>query len=114
MREIKFRVWIPSAEFMGVAWELQAQLRQMVEIRGKFDEGAVFMQYTGLTDKNGREIYEGDVVRDNQISPSFHNTFVVESLEGVCNIYRDQQDQEDNVFEVIGNAYENPELLEGK
>lgn len=75
------------------------------------------MQFTGLKDKNGKEIYEGDRIR---ISDEYGNedtgfigykeremAFVVDWGN---NRYRRIMDSED-VIEVIGNLYENPELL---
>lgn len=83
-------------------------------------------EYTGLDDKNGKEIYEGDIVKTPLLDPifgdvlsdafdnapiSFHNgAFVVAYYEGRHKIYL--QDLYDKV-EVIGNIYDNPELLEG-
>ena len=88
-------------------------------------------QYTGLHDKNGKEIYEGDVVlyKDWEMAyegggnDSFINKGIVEYCEDNCCynvterqtvditdvLYRDNED-----LEVIGNIYDNPELLEGE
>ena len=75
-----------------------------------FSEGTPVMDFTGLHDKNGKEIYEGDVV---QYSYNDYETLLkspVEYHEGafypVCEI-----PEEARHFEVIGNIYENPELL---
>jgi len=74
----------------------------------------IFMQYTGLKDKNGKEIYEGDLLEADWPNPSkveFVNGKYMKSFFDYANdrfvpeiIVTDQD-------EVIGNIYENPELL---
>ena len=81
-------------------------------------------QYTGLKDRNGREIYEGDVLRLVLVDYAHvpEQIFVVGSdsfFEDVCylqNISRFVEDSgsETDGIEVIGNIYENPELLKGE
>lgn len=74
-------------------------------------------QYTGLHDKNGKEIYEGDIVkikyRDEDIGKVIyeHNGFSID----VTNMNKNYRRVSfvDNFIEVIGNIYENPELLGG-
>lgn len=90
-----------------------------------FDE-IKLMQYTGLKDKNGKEIYEGDIVKfpefngDIYITPvawdkscacfgvSFSGKYPV-SFDYLEEFYTELKD-----IEVIGNIYENPELVGGK
>ncbi|OAJ75303.1 hypothetical protein AYJ08_05195 [Brevibacillus sp. SKDU10] len=79
----------------------------------KSTNGAKLRQYTGLYDKNGKEIYEGDIV----LSRSEPATGTVEFSYGSIIVDWHGPDIDDlrdyhEFLEVIGNIYENPELLE--
>ncbi len=68
-------------------------------------------QYTGLTDKNGKKIFEGDIVKaitSNIVGEDFEATVVVnlDNYELMCDIEHSHE------LEVIGNIHNNPELLE--
>lgn len=80
----------------------------------------VLMQSTGVIDENGKEIFEGDIVQAERYFGGFNNfemfKGVVKQLEGAWMIVTDNNavpvfsEIEENI--VIGNIYENPELLE--
>lgn len=107
MREIKFRVWSEKLKEMLLVDKLDLTGDEGAIV---FDENAdehyftnsPTMQYTGLKDKNGSVIYEGDIVRSKEFGIKevyWDNDFSCWRIGRGCE------------QEVIGNIYENPELL---
>lgn len=74
-------------------------------------------QFTGLTDKNGKEIYEGDVIRIHEGRNDFKITLIIWNDEYLC--YDPTNDELRHIlrsryseyYEIIGNIHDNPELL---
>lgn len=123
-REIKFRAWIKKdgQMFNQGNQYLQSFLKRCVRLSSidapseheKYGDYEL-MQFTGLIDKNGVEIYEGDIFRDEDGSSLILEYDVINS-EYVLRIGKTQYTEALNMFisnkmEVIGNIHENPELL---
>jgi len=110
MKELKFKIW-------DIRLKTYIPFTDDVKIlKFKTDE-YVIQQYTGLKDKNGKEIYEDDVVKYNKTGYDKIGPGIIEFFAGmfVCS-WKDQTDDELGYMiiddmEVIGNALENPELL---
>lgn len=114
MRTIKFRAWNGKKMFQSEDLSIAPRYRKWL---GKVD--VILMQFTGLLDKNGKEIYEGDILK------FFNHIWKVEwdkrggwaqTTEPPMNKEEISRlahfvDNDMNVKEVIGNIWENPELL---
>lgn len=104
VREIKFRVW---DKFGMHDWNNMVKcLYQSTH----FDEFENIMQFTGLFDKHGVEIYEGDIIRCKlRTDKEYWLAEVKWSIDAWCLGLHTISSYVD--IEVIGNIYENPELL---
>ena len=123
MREIKFRAWDKENKKMQ-SWDLLLLQQSLFQRLNSKTE--VLMQFTGLLDKNGKEIYEGDVLKTvwhglEQIAviefmrAQFTAKFITASHPDFSHFTpgRGMDAMWWHKFsEVIGNMYENPELLE--
>lgn len=140
MREIKFRAWDKEEnemidkhrderndydEYWADVYALQLGLIENISK----DERFVLMQFTGLHDKNGKEIFEGDVVKDKKythevrfgeecVDASDYETYSVGIVGFYMTNYLGEKYEFDAInsqnakdLEIIGNIYENPELL---
>lgn len=122
-RPIKFRVW-DKRENKGMHTQNMLYDAQLHHFWQDFVDypGYELMQYTGLTDKNGKEIYEGDIVQYNQNS-SYDNMdfitkwsddklgFIFQSNSGEQLVNQTPHLNRFKHLEVVGNIFENPELL---
>ena len=131
----KFRVWMKSLKWMCDVTNIsldskfvdicqQGDTERYTEMSVEFDE-ITLMQSTGLFDRNGKEIFEGDIVQFEDCYTEtdflYVNTGIVEWSQGSFTITKrdsvemgDLLDGEFLDVTIIGNVYENPELLEEK
>ena len=115
MGEIKFRAWITDYALMTDVSFLNTVYKEIIvmidENDYEFNSGEYeLMQYTGLKDKNGAEIYEGDIIEclceGNGFVTKRHGTFGIETIFGFYPFI-----ELFGELEVIGNMYEHPHLI---
>ena len=93
-----------------------ARTDEFDKISNKFE----LMQFTGLKDKNGKEIYEGDIIKASYENEDEVGEVFYEKESAMFNIkgssWFSEEDllYSDRFYEIIGNIYENPELLEAQ
>jgi len=126
VRPIKFRAWdkwgkkmyqeVISINIIGVNGTYHS-VNNPEGLGGLLNiDGAELQQFTGLLDKNGKEIYEGDIIKND-----IDRLWVIEWDKELCMFCQilysttgkilERMDLRFNAKEVIGNIYENPELL---
>ncbi|BCC08476.1 hypothetical protein BCM0060_4739 [Bacillus cereus] len=140
MREIKFRAWVLKDEALDGLMEktMEYDVESFHDPLYEYKRGNItLMQYTGLKDKDSKEIYEGDIIyfimpnqnyvekgngwEDINTHKGFEVTGEVKFIDGGWFI--DKGDESgvsgvplyfdgEQIVEVKGNIYENPELLE--
>ena len=133
MREIKFRGLNVNGEWIyGYPTIFEGENKQIISnmVGQSFIQGfnrETLGQYTGLKDKNGKEIYEGDIVKAIDCYCEWGQPEEILFESGCFGFFRHSDSKRDtgiwenigddydteNCIEVIGNKFENPELLDG-
>ena len=133
MRTIKFRAWITEAKQMIEHNVIDFNdFLHKTNLDGSINpsycgDDDILMQFTGLHDKNGKEIYEGDIVSyqsiiqnyedDDCVNPRYYRTPQYETKTHNCivkyigNQFTIMDNSKWNELKIIGNIYENSELL---
>lgn len=136
MREIKFRAWFTLTnemvkhEHLSMSYDIEEGFTFAFNYEFHYADEDVkgtlnfeLMQYTGLKDKNGVEIYEGDVLKvpdlyetPENTETTYHNELIIFQDYAFClgegnPLYNDHQYVSDQC-EVIGNIHKHPHLLE--
>lgn len=131
MRDIKFRVWDKQRnEFLSAGCVLisvepgirpaeNPQFLDILKDADRYRDRFILMQFTGLKDKNCKEIFEGDIVRKNYGPNEFDGNDLIEHGSvgwvdgGLWFIKKDHNfyNLRSMPLEIIGNIYENPELI---
>ena len=135
MRDIKFRAWdkqtkrlfqVQTLQFYGANNTVDACWTNGVDFDGESTLGEPelnnlhnleLMQYTGLKDKKGVEIYEGDILFHplqgrRKVYYPYSERVASYGLRDIDNGFGSTLQDSHAVWEIIGNIYENPELLE--
>ena len=112
-RKIKFRAWETISQSMMSWKELLPELSRI--LASTKQKNVILMQYTGVKDRKGKEIYEGDILKLIK-SPYAGRLHVVEFFEGafcLCDVMdtRLHFNLAQWPGEIIGHIHDNPELL---
>lgn len=128
MREPKFRAWWEKGKRMldiAAIDFLEKEVKSHANVMYRFDD-IELMQFTGLKDKYGKEVFEGDFIRDSDDFEAlviYDEKYVgfgldyqpaFKDIKGLTVTFDELKNEYQNTFEVIGNKYEDPELLKGE
>lgn len=122
-RELKFRAWLSDKYYVNPHMVYKHELvTEYAAIDVFYGKKMKLMRFSELKDENGQEIYEGDIVQTGSENPGDHEPMTghVVMLDGSWLIVNEAKQEAIDLFsesashKVIGNIYENPELMEEK
>jgi len=114
MKQIKFRAWDKDNKIMHQPCSLVSNWNNETMSYQTDVENYNYMQFTGLLDKNGKEVYLGDIIFDED--GEYSKTCVIEWNDESAGFFGKAIEDDDSYSmveidgEVIGNIYANPEL----
>lgn len=124
MRIIKFRVWDKLRKRWARPYDIIVNPIKGFTTGEEDDEGSIiFMQYVGKNDKNNKEIFEGDFIKkDNEIRLVMWYPEKCKFVDAIIEFVEKENEHlkivdkgcspiETNEWHVVGNIYENPELI---
>lgn len=129
MRDIKFRAWHKDIKEMFEVgqitlkkeiWDYQPEDRKYIGMSIPYQPSFILMQYTGLHDKNGKEIYEGDIVKYKDSRGQHIEKVIFDKGCFYAGMHWGSSTRvapkliNPRITEVIGNEFDNPELLGGE
>ena len=139
MREVKFRAWITEDHehfetenekpYMEHGFAFEDYMTINEELAAMQEHGSILMQYTGLKDEKGIDVFEKDIVNIVELGKNIleyvsvveyeNSGYLVTEPNGTqvpLDCFHNQENAVMPLFEieVIGNAFENPDLLEGE
>jgi uncharacterized phage protein (TIGR01671 family) len=104
-RIIKFRAWFKDKKRLSSSFSLGLMTDKLRDYI--LNDMVTLLQFTGLKDRNGKEIYEGDLTKEGEVKWDYGGWYIRD--EPIV----EYAGTKGGSVEVIGNIYENPELLEG-
>jgi uncharacterized phage protein (TIGR01671 family) len=115
---LKFRAWDGYRMAYCSEYNSLEAFFAFHEDKGYYSDPSIIQQFTGLQDKNGKEIYEGDILKYPQDRIGYYDTMVVEwetEFDGFgglnCGFRMGGDYATQGTTEVIGNIFENSQLL---
>jgi len=121
MEKIKYRIYDPQLQKMFESGSTPTMLSSFFKATAVLNtlRGMDYLEYTGVNDRNGKQIFEGDVLKCNLWKDSLNGTAIVK--HDPPGFYLDYSHNADNFpedfadkfwkFDIIGNIYESPDLL---